>query len=892
MTRHMTRRARSASERLYGALLRLFPADFQRDFGADMRELFRDHLRTARRRAGWRGVAMLWFRTIPDLLATGLHEHEDAMLQAMVQDARYAVRILLKNPVFTAVAVAIVALGAGAVSTIYAVANATILRPVPGVERPQDVVAITRRTRERGTSHSASYPFYERLAAESKTMSGVAAWGMAPTTISTGGEGMLAQSNLVTANYFDVLGVRPALGRFFVPDEGRVNSPSPVVVISHELWQRRFAGDSSIAGHEIFLNGQRFTIIGVAPPRFNGLFAIARTDAWVPMPMQAAVRRGGDLLDSPGASWLELVGRVAPRTSREVAHQELAAIAKRFATTVETGRYANVVTFDEVDLATETGLPADAARPVLAFFIVLLSVSGLVLLIASVNVASMLLARSVARRQEIAVRIALGAGRRRIMRQLLTESIVLFGAGGAVGAALSFLSTRLLSRIPLPLDVPLSIDPRPDARVLLVTLAVSLTTGIVFGMAPALRGSRGDVAAALRGDTSGGGRARSRLRTALVAAQVAASLLLLTTSGLFVRALARGHQVDPGYDIDHVTTAALDVSLSGYDTVRARTFYATLRDRVKRLPGVTGVAYTRVVPLSMNNMGYSVSIPGRANRDDWSYANLVDGEYFDVLQQPILAGRALLPTDAASAPNVAVVSQLFVDRYWPGQNGLGRTFKLDSATTVTVVGITRNVEFSQLSERSAPFVYLPLAQHWRPEMNLLVRTTGDASQLIAPIRAEVRALDARLPAPVTITLERSAAVVLLPQRFAVIVTASLGFAGLLLAAIGLYGVLSFSTAQRGREIGVRMALGAARGNVVGLIVREGMGVVAIGAAIGLVLAALASRALAPFLFGVNPLDPATFVGMTALLGVVALAASLLPARRAARADPLVALRQD
>jgi predicted permease len=595
--------------------------------------------------------------------------------------------------------------------------------------------------------------------------------------------------------------------------------------------------------------------------------------------------------------WLDVFGRVAPGASAEAATAELTGLTKQFAQAKEAGISGEIASINIVTMTRVSGLPADATKPVLAFFVVLLVVSGLVLLIASVNVAGMLLARAVSRRREIAVRIALGAGRGRLVRQLLTESVVLFTAGGALGVMFAVVATRLLSRLPLPTEVPLAIDAAPDARVLIVTIAVAVVTGIVFGLAPAFQASRGDILTSLRGDTAGSGRARSRLRSTLVGGQVAASLLLLKTSGLFVRALSKGHQIDPGYDISHVTTTALDVSLSGYDTTRQRAFYKELRDRVSRLPGVTTVAYTRVVPLSMNNTGYDISVPGwvapkSGPKGQWTNANAVDAGYFEALRLPILMGRGIRPSDDQYAPNVAVISEFFANRYWPGQNPLGKTFKLDSSTTLTVIGVTKDVRFADLTNKPGPFMYVPIAQRWRPDLSLLVRTSGDAKQLIEPIRAEVRAMDANLPAPVTVTLEQSASMVLLPQRFAVIVTASLGLAGLLLAAIGLYGVLSFSTAQRTREIGVRMALGATREAVLRMIVREGMRVVVIGVAVGLLLAALATRALVPFLYGVNPLDPGTFVGMTVVLAGVALVASWLPARRAAAGDPMVALRQD
>jgi predicted permease len=417
-------------------------------------------------------------------------------------------------------------------------------------------------------------------------------------------------------------------------------------------------------------------------------------------------------------------------------------------------------------------------------------------------------------------------------------------------------------------------------------------------LAPALDGSRADVATAMRGDSAGAGRARSRLRGVLVAGQVAASLLLLTTSGLFVRALAKGHRIDPGYDVSHVATAPLDVSLSGYDTTRARAIYAALHDRLRALDKVTAVAFARALPLSMTTTGYGISVPGyvptaaEAARGLSARTNVVSAEYFDVLRLPIVAGRKLLASDDASAPRVAVVSELFARTFWPGKNPLGRAFTLGDTNRITVVGVARNVKFSDLTETPAPFMYLPLAQNWLSSVSLLVRTAGDPDALAAPIRDAVHSLDHTLPPPAVVSLDDAASVVLLPQRFAVIVTATLGALGLLLASIGLYGVVSFSTAQRTREIGVRMALGATAADVVRLVVRDGMGVVGIGIGIGLAAGALATQVLRPLLFGVDPLDAATFITMPLLLTGAAFVASVLPARRAAAADPLLALRQD
>ncbi|MFI5257679.1 MAG: ABC transporter permease, partial [Gemmatimonadales bacterium] len=364
----MTSPRPSLSERAYALLLRLLPSDIRETYGADMRDLFRDHLRDERRRAGIRGVLLLWLRTIPDLVYTAVHEREGDMITAISQDARYATRILRKHPLFTFVAIAVVALGTGAVSTIVSVANAVVLRAIPGVARPGKLVIIDRVHRDRPGSTSVSYPYYQHLAQESKQLQGIAAWNMLTLTISTGGEGLLTQAGLVTGNYFDVLGTRPALGRFFASDEDVAGAPKPVIVISHALWERRFSGDSAIVGHTILVNRQPFTVIGVAPTGFSGLYPILRTDAWVPMALQPTIRPGGSLLTSVGSGWLELVGRLAPSATRDAAQAELVGLTTRFAATAEHSLQGDVASFTGIRLTTPSGLPSDATRPVLAFF--------------------------------------------------------------------------------------------------------------------------------------------------------------------------------------------------------------------------------------------------------------------------------------------------------------------------------------------------------------------------------------------------------------------------------------------------------------------------------------------------------------------------------------------
>ncbi len=507
------------------------------------------------------------------------------MLDTVTQDARYAFRVLRKNPVFTIVAVAVIAVGIGAVSAIYTVADAAILRPVPGVRDLSHVVTIERTDGQGGGPHSISYPYFQYLTHHAHDMTGISAWDMVTLTISNGGAGTTVQGNLVSGNYFTTLGVHAALGRFFARDEDSIPDARPVIVLSHEFWQRQFGGDSSVIGHLLLVNGRQFSVIGVAQPGFDGLFPALRIDVWVPIMMQATAEPGGDMLHDVNSGWLQLVGRTADGVARPAARAELTHLTQQFAASEEAPLPRGIPQFTGITLRDLSGLPSDVSRPVLAFFVVLLLLSGLVLLIASVNVTGMLLVRAVARRREIAVRLALGAGTRRLLGQLLTESVVLFAMGGTLGLAFAVVGTRLLARIPLPANVPLSLDLALQPHTLLLTLGVALATGVVFGLLPATRAARADLNTGLRGDSAGAGHSRSRLRTVLVAAQLAASLLLLTVSGLFVKALARGHQVNPGYDIDHIATAAFDVSRSGYDTTRAQVFTQQLTQRLRAIPG-------------------------------------------------------------------------------------------------------------------------------------------------------------------------------------------------------------------------------------------------------------------------------------------------------------------
>lgn len=824
------------------------------------------------------------------------------MFETILRDFRFAVRMLRKSPVFTVIAVLVITIGTGAVTTIFSMANAIALRPLPGVSNIDEVVEVHRALAD-GTSDGidwVSYPYYRYLrdGAGARLVADVAAWAMMPLTISTGDESVAAQGTIATGNYFRVLGARPALGRFFTPDEDGAPGAHPVVVLSYGFWTTQLAGDSGVIGRTVRLNAYAFTVVGVAPPKFGGVFALLRTDAWVPMAMQPQIRPGGDLLTNPRPGWLQLFARVRGGVGRDVVQRELSRVTAQWVADGSEPANHPDHHYTTVRVASLSGLPSDMQRGVLGFMALLLGASGLVLLIASANVAAMLLARAVARRRETAVRLALGATRGRLVRQLLTESLLLYVVGAAGGVLVAVYATRLLARLPLPVNLPLAPDFSPDARVLAFTLVVSLATGVAFGLAPALQSTRVDVNARLRDDTAGAGSRRSTAQSVLIAGQMAVSLLLLVAAGLFLRALDRGHRVDLGFEPSNVAVADFHLGTSGYDVARGRLFHRALKDRMTQTPGVVAVSYTRNLPLSMYNRA-DLRIDGSAvpSASDGgtrvSFAE-VDAGYFEVVKMPIVEGRGFTAADDERAARVAVINQAFARRFWPG-GAVGRTFHRDDEA-VTVIGVARDAKYSSLREELQPFVHFAMAQAaargGAEYAELLVRTRGDPARLAPEIRAAVRELDPMLPAPTVTTLSAETSGVLVPQRVAALVTAVLGFVGLLLAAVGLYGIVAYQVGQRTREIGVRLALGAGRRDVLRLVVGDGMRPVAVGMAVGLLLALGATRLLMSFLLGVSPLDAVTFVGGAVILTAVALAASYLPARRAAAMDPVRALRAE
>jgi putative ABC transport system permease protein len=801
----------------------------------------------------------------------------------LLADVRFAGRMLRKSPIFTVVVVFVISLGSGAVTTIFSGMNALVLRPLPGVADPGGLVGLQPARPDGTTAEQGSYASYEFLRDRTHTLAGMAAWGRVSLTIATGGQGTTILGQMVSADYFELLGVRPALGRFFVADEHRTPASHPVIVVSHAFWTSRMGKDPAAVGRTVSVSGHPFTVVGVAPESFQGIYTGLRADAWVPLMMQPVLRPRSNLTN---ASWLWLFGRLEEGVSRQAAQQELSALTLARAEEIGADRAR---AFSSMRVAPLTGLPNGEGRALLGFMGVLLAAAALVLLIAGINVVGMLAARYVTRGRELAVRSALGAGRGRLLRQLLTEVVALFLLGAVGGFLIASIATGALEQLPLPGNVPISLELSPDWRVFAFTIALSLLAGLTFGLAPAWRASRADITSRLRDDSPGSGSRRGFLMRGLITGQLALSLVLLVAAGLFLRALDSGQRVDPGFEPAGVVTATIEPEAWGYDEPRARAFYHALRERVAALPGVSAVSYTGRMPLMMGSSPDEITTDGTTPVP--VHTASVAPDYFAALRLPLLQGRDFRASDDEQGARVAVVNETLARRIWPDGSALGRVFRFRDKST-TVIGIARDAKYATLDETTPAFVYFPLAQVWQPSQILLVRAGGGPQALTFAVQQAALSIDPDLPRLRVASMTEATSIVLLPQRAAALVTGALGAVGLVLAAVGLYGLMAFSAGRRTREIGIRVALGAARSQVLGLMVRDGMRLAALGIVIGLALSIAATRLIARWLFNVNPLDAATFVAMSALFIAVALLASYLPARRAAGQDPLLALRED
>ncbi len=829
-------------------------------------------------------------------------------MRTLWQDLRYGIRMLWKAPGFTVVAVLALALGIGANSAIFSAVNAFLMRPLP-VENPARLVVPFESNREGREFNEISYPDYVEYRDGNEVFAGLVGHFTTGAAVGSGDgktQNDMILGEVVTGNYFDVLGVRAKVGRTFLPEEDRTPGTHPVVVIGHNLWQRRYASDREIAGKGIVLNGTAYTVVGVAPPEFKGTKFAVGMDFWVPMMMQRQIVPGEDLIGSRRRNFFDMIARLKPGVSLEQAEANMTAISRRLNETYPTDRIererARVVVVPESEGRIDDRDVTDAIKlgSGLAMIVV-----GAVLLIACANVANLLLVRATARRREIGIRLVLGANRARIIRQLLTESLLLALAGGVLGLLIAFWTADLmLAFMPKFPSINIVLDLSPDWRVLAWTLLISLVTGVVFGLAPALQSSRPDVVPVLKGEaaTVGGGRRGWRgwnLRSLLVVAQIALSLVVLVCGGLFVRSLRQTLKVDPGFQTENMITMSLATNLLGYTEEEGKRFYTELVRGVETLPEVRAATVSYPVPLgdSWSSSG-PIIVEGQAppapGGGVYAGDTAVGIGFFETLGIPLVRGRDFTERDREGAPDVVIVNETMARRLFPGEDPIGKRFRLDEQSTRLreIVGVARDGKYRSLGEEPRSFMFLSHLQSYNSEMMLVVNTRGSLGNIAERVRGEVNKIDARMPIYNIKTMDEHIDFALWGPRTAATLAATFGVLALALAVLGLFGVMSYTVAQRTREIGIRIALGAKPHDVLRLVAKQGLRLTLVGVLLGLTAAFAATRVLGGLLYGVSATDPATFIGVALLLAVAALLACYIPARRATKVDPMVALRYE
>lgn len=818
---------------------------------------------------------------------------------ACLRDVRLGVRSLVRNPAFSATALLSLSLGIGANGALFSVFNSLLWRPLP-VPDPGRVVVLYSRVEGQVFSQGFSYPEFADYAGEARVFSGLAAFSPVEVGVSgDGGENSRAFAEAATGNYFDLLGVRPVLGRTFLASEDGRSGGQKVAILNYHFWQRRFGGDPGVIGRTIRLNDHPFTIVGVAPRGFNGAYAIYfAPNLWIPLGAVPSIRPAeSGMLEARGSRGIRLIARLAPDVGLDRARSAVGTIAARLAAAYpDTNRGRTATVYPE--LATRPEVEISRSTTVVAT--VFLGLTGLVLLVACANVANLLLARSTARRKEIAMRLALGATRRQLVGQLLTEAAVLALAGGTLGLGLCVLAARLATTIRPPTDIPLNVEIQVDARVVLFTFAVSLLSSLAFGLVPALQASRPAMVPALKGESVGLGASRRRvsLGSALVVAQVAVSLVLLVASGLFIRSVTGARTIDPGFRVEDRLVMSFNPSLVGYDAGRRATFYRLLLERVRQLPGVESATLASTVPLDWGIGTDDLTVEGREVRPGEEsiqvFDSVVEPGYFRTLGTVLRSGRAFTDGDTAAERPVVIVNETMARRLWPGQHPIGRRVRLSGPDEPwrEVIGVVADGKYRQLTEQPRLFMLLPLAQNPVSGLTLVIHSRLEPSGILASARREAQALGPSVPIFEAKTMARHMERAYLGPRLSAMLIGPAGLLALVIAAIGLSGVMAYAVSRRTRELGIRIAVGAGPAQVLGMVMRQGLGLAAAGLAIGLAVALASARLIANLLFGVTPTDPLTFGGVALLLLAVSAAATYLPARRALKVDPLTALRAD
>ena len=809
------------------------------------------------------------------------------------QDVRYSLRMIAKAPGYAAIAVLTLALGIGANTTIFSWINSTLLNPIPGLASPSEVVALSLG---RGTDNPFpfTYPDFESMRDGQQSFVGITAANIAPMSLTGKGKPERVWGMVASANYFDLLGVRPILGRGFLPEEDTKPGGAPVAVISYRLWQTHFGANPDVVGQTLEINQHPYTIVGVTPAVFQGSQTGLRSEIWIPIMMEEQLMPQGDLIHDHHYFWLTALGRLKPGVRPEQAQEEMTLRLKREAKNYPEEHKGH----DSVSVYPLWRNPFGANQFLSTLLPMLMTIAGLVLLLACANVANLMLVRSVARRREIAIRLSLGANRWRLVRQLLVESLILALAGGLVAFALTFWTAGTFMKFVPKTDFPISLGMRVDHTVLLATMVISLLTGVIFGILPALRASGEAPIAVLKEDTgsASGGMRKARLASALVVAQISLSLLLLICAGLFIRSFMSAQQINPGFNAHNVLIATYDLFTGGYSEASGVEFDRQLVAKLEAQPGIQSVALSSRVPLGFGGGSTAVNPEGyvsQANESMETQVAIVTPNYFQTLQIPLVKGRDFTPQDTKSSQRVVIVSETFVNRYWPNQEALGKQLNSDlTHEWFTVIGVARDSKVNGLNEKPTPFLYLPQYQVYRATMIVLARTNGDPLAAGRTVEKTIHELNADLVVFDITTLDLREQIASFGQRVAGTFVGAFGLLALVLAAVGIYGVTSYTTRQRTHEIGIRMTLGASKQDVLRLVLGHGLRLTLIGVILGLTASFALTRFLTSLLLGVTSTDALTFSSVALLLCAVALFACFIPARRAMRVDPMVALRYE
>jgi predicted permease len=824
------------------------------------------------------------------------------MLETFLQDVRYALRGLRKNPGFAIVCILTLALGISANTAMFTVFNAVLLRPVPGVANPGGLV-ILERLQKNNPDFSFGYPDYLDYRDQSQSFTGLAARCRTALTLSHGTTERIT-GELVSGNYFSVLDVKPVLGRLIAAEDVQTDGEAPVAVVSYGIWQRVFGSDSEVAGKNILLNGQRFTVIGVASRNFMGTTIGSPTDVWLPLTMQPAAmpRMSRGVLQNRNAGWIEIFGRLKPHVNLDAARGELQIIAGRLA-----AAYPASNEHRSVDVIPSFGMDPDDRDALQKFFGLLIALVGILLLISCSNVANLLLSRSDSRRREIAVRLALGAGRGRLVRQLLTEGLLLSFLASAIGLLLAPWAGNLILAFRQPLYALHNVDTTPDGRVLVFALLVALLTGMLFSLAPALQSSKPDLVIMLKDNTPGAGR-RSRLRSLLVAAQVALSLVLLIVAGVTVRRMQKIVNQNPGFTTSHILMMSVSPSIQGYSETQGERLYQELLAKVERMPGIQSASLAVTVPPEDWSTRVSIFYEGQVPPLDYFRGhefevgirvdmNTVAPNYFKTMGISMLRGRDFTERDKTGAPLVAIVSQQLAQRLWPGEDVVGKriewpSWQGDPRPPLEIIGVSADARYRSLIADAPLLLYVPEFQNYSGTQTLVVHTAADPEQLLGGVRNAVASVDQNLPVVAVKTMSEQMGDSLWQPRMAAGILGSFSIFALILAAVGLYAVVSQWMAQRTREIGIRMALGAKPQDVMRLTLGYGAGLALWGIVAGIFVASVLTRFVSVLLFGTGSSDILTMVVIAVFLLLVASAACFVPARRAMRVDPMVALRHE